>query len=144
MPTLGTRPALARLARRRHRAGHSAQTVDNNFLCPNLPADPGTPAQKARATIEVEAQGALNARSQFQQGDKPASRANLYDPLTLPPVLHKAYQKPNAALYAPYALCGGKKTWKNDAERVAFLLELYQRISSQAHADKPKRRQKRA
>ena len=31
---------------------------------------------------------------------------------------------------AAYAQCGGKKTWKNDAVRVAFLFELYQRITS--------------
>ena len=49
----------------------------------------------------------------------------------------------DAAVDAAYVLCGGKKTWKNDAERVAFLFELYQRITSLLPADKPKTRKKR-
>jgi len=125
---------------------YTSQIVYNNFPWPELPADalPGSPAHKAKAAIEAAAQGVLDARAQFQQGDKPASLADLYDPLTMPPALHKAHQKLDAAVDAAYALCGGKKTWKNDAERVAFLFELYQRITSLLPADKPKPRKKRA
>jgi hypothetical protein len=86
----------------------------------------------------------LDARAQFQQGEQPASLADLYDPLTMPPALLKAHQKLDAAVDAAYALCGGKKTWKNDAERVAFLFELYQRITSLLPADKPKRKRQAA
>jgi hypothetical protein len=50
----------------------------------------------------------------------------LYDPLTMPPALLKAHQKLDAA----YQPSGGKKTYASDAERVAFLFELYQRITS--------------
>ena len=39
-----------------------------------------------------------------------------------------------------YALCGGKKSWKNDAERVAFLFERYQRITSLLPTGKPQRK----
>lgn len=85
----------------------------------------------------------LDARVQFQQGEHPASLADLCDPLTMPPTLLKAHQKLDAAVDAAYVLCGGKKTWKNDAERVAFLFELYQRITSLLPADKPKTRKKR-
>ena len=41
-----------------------------------------------------------------------------------------AARKTDAAVDAAYALGGGKKAWKNDAERVAFLFELYQRYTS--------------
>jgi hypothetical protein len=124
----------------------SASIVYNNFPWPDLPAasEPGTPAHKSKTAIEAAAQGVLDARTQFQQGDQPASLADLYDPLTMPPSLHKAHQKLDAAVDAAYALCGGKKTWKNDAERVAFLFELYQRVTSLVPAEKPKVRKKRA
>jgi hypothetical protein len=56
----------------------------------------------------------------------------------MPPVLLKAHQKLDAAVDAAYALCGGKKAWKNDAERVAFLFELYQRYTSLLPSDKKK------
>ncbi len=78
---------------------------------------------------EIAALGVLDARAQFQQGDNPASLADPYDPLTMPPSLLKAHQKLDAA----YALSGGKKTWKNDAERFAFLFEFYQRYTSLSH-----------
>ncbi|WP_342129006.1 DNA methyltransferase [Hydrogenophaga sp. OTU3427] len=121
---------------------YSKDIVYNNYPWPDLPADaaPGTPAHKARAAIETAAQGVLDARAQFQQGDQHASLADLYDPLTMPPALLKAHQKLDAAVDAAYALCGGKKSWKNDAERVAFLFELYQRITSLLPTGKPKRK----
>ena len=48
----------------------------------------------------------------------------------MPPALVKAHQKLDAAVDAAYALDGGKKTWKSDAERVAYLFELYQKYTS--------------
>ena len=124
---------------------YSAAIVYNNFPWPDLASNaiPSSPAHKARTAIETAAQGVLDARVQFQQGEHPASLADLYDPLTMPPTLLKAHQKLDAAVDAAYVLCGGKKTWKNDAERVAFLFELYQRITSLLPADKPKTRKKR-
>lgn len=44
----------------------------------------------------------------------------------MPPVLVKAHQKLDAAVDAAY----GKKNFKNDAERVAFLFGLYQKYTS--------------
>ena len=55
-----------------------------------------------------------------------ASLADLYHPLTMPPNLVKAHQVLDAAVDAAY----GKKGFRNDAERVAFLFELYQRYTS--------------
>ncbi len=55
--------------------------------------------------------------------------ADLYDPLAMPPALLKAHQKLDAAVDKAYELSGGKKIYKTDAERVAFLFELYQRLT---------------
>ncbi len=114
---------------------YSNTIVYNNFPWPDLPpsSEPNQPLaliHKAQEAIETAAQTVLDARAQFQTGPQPASLADLYDPLTMPPVLLKAHQKLDAAVDAAYALCGGKKSWKNDAERVAFLFELYQRYTS--------------
>lgn len=54
----------------------------------------------------------------------------LYDPLTMPPALLKAHQKLDTAADADDQPSGGKKSCAYDAERVVFLFELYQRITS--------------
>ena len=59
-----------------------------------------------------------------------ASLADLYDPLSMPPPLLKAHQKLDAAVDKAYQLCGGKKSYASDAERVAFLFERYQQLTS--------------
>ena len=122
---------------------YSAAIVYNNFPWPDLPEklepnQPQTPAHKAQAAIEKAAQAVLDARAQFPG----SSLADLYDPLTMPPALLKAHQKLDAAVDAAYALVGGKKTWKNDAERVAFLFERYQHLTSLLPAVKGKGKEK--
>ena len=42
----------------------------------------------------------------------------------------KAHQKLDAAVDKAYQLCGGKKSYASDAERVAFLFERYQQLTS--------------
>ena len=42
----------------------------------------------------------------------------------------KAHQKLDNAVDAAYQPSGGKKSYASDAERVAFLFDLYQRITS--------------
>jgi hypothetical protein len=64
----------------------------------------------------------LDARAQFPR----SSLADLYDPLTMPPALVKAHQALDAAVDAAY----GRKNFRNDAERVAFLFERYQATTS--------------
>jgi hypothetical protein len=63
--------------------------------------------------------------------------------LAMPPVLLITHQKLDAAVDIAYELHSrdvkGKKTYKTDAERVAFLFELYQRLTSLLPADKPKK-----
>jgi hypothetical protein len=48
----------------------------------------------------------------------------------MPPALLKAHQKLDTAVDAAYQPSGGKKSYASDAERVAFLFDLYQRITS--------------
>jgi len=49
------------------------------------------------------------------------SLADLYDPVAMPPDLRKAHQTLDKAVDAAY----GRKNFASDAERVAFLFELY-------------------
>jgi len=124
---------------------YSKDIVYNNFPWPDPPENfkpnqPPTPAHKAQEAIKSAAQAVLDARARYQQGDKPASLADLYDPLTMPPALLKAHQRLDAAVDAAYALVGGRKTWKNDAERVAFLFERYQQLTSLLPPPKPARK----
>ena len=51
-------------------------------------------------------------------------------PLPMPLALLKAHQKLDTAVDTAYQPSGGKKTYASDAERVAFLFDLYQRITS--------------
>ena len=113
---------------------YSAGIVYNNFPWPESPTD----AQKQ--AIEAAAQGVLDARATHPG----SSLADLYDPLTMPPDLVKAHQKLDAAVDAAYAKSAGRKSFKNDAERVAFLFELYQKYTSllPVESSKPKRARK--
>ena len=119
---------------------YSNTLVYNNFPWPDLSSNqPPAHAGRAQAAIETAAQFVLDTRALFPE----SSLADLYDPLTMPPALVKAHQKLDAAVDAAYALGGGKKTWKNDAERVAFLFELYQQYTSLLPAEKAKKPLKR-
>ena len=77
----------------------------------------------------------LDARAQFPT----SSLADLYDPLTMPPVLLKAHHKLDAAVDKAYQLCGGKKSYASDAERVAFLFQRDQQLTSLLPATPPVR-----
>lgn len=122
---------------------YSAGIVYNNFPWPDLSSNqPLAHVERAQAAIENAAQAVLDARAAFPD----SSLADLYDPLSMPPALVKAHQKLDAAVDKAYELSGGKKSYKNDAERVAWLFELYQRYTSLLPAEKakPKRRAKAA
>lgn len=101
----------------------------NSIVCSTYPwpGFAGEPlGDKHRTAIEQAAQCVLDARAQFAS----SSLADLYDPLTMAPALLKAHQKLDTAVDAAYQSSGGKKSYASDAERVAFLFELYQRITS--------------
>jgi hypothetical protein len=103
---------------------YSNTIVYNNYPWPGFAGE--ALSDKQRTAIEQAAQCVLDARSQFAG----ASLADLYDPLTMPPALLKAHHKLDATVDAAYLPSGGKKTYASDAERVAFLFDLYQRITS--------------
>jgi hypothetical protein len=94
---------------------YSAGIVYNNFPWPE-------PSDVQRETIVQAAQGVLDARAKFPD----STLADLYDPLTMPPALVKAHQTLDRAVDAAY----GKRSFKSDAERVAFLFERYQALTS--------------
>ncbi len=117
---------------------YSNTIVYNNYPWSGFAGEPLS--DKHRTAIELAAQAVLDARAQFAS----SSLADLYDPLTMPPALLKAHQKLDTAVDAAYQPSGGKKTYASDAERVAFLFELYQRITSllPVQADKKTRKTK--
>jgi hypothetical protein len=117
---------------------YSNTIVYNNFPWPGFAGE--ALSDKHRNAIEQAAQCVLDARAQFPG----SSLADLYDPLTMPPVLLKAHQKVDSAVDAAYQPSGGKKTYASDAERVAFLFDLYQRITSLLPLGKSKTRTVRA
>lgn len=94
---------------------YSIKIVYNNFPWPENPSD------KQRQEIESSAQAVLDGRMQFPG----ASLSDLYDPLTMPPVLLKAHRELDKAVDAAY----GQKNFKTEAERMAFLFELYQKYN---------------
>jgi hypothetical protein len=80
--------------------------------------------------IEKAAQGVLDTRAQFPN----SSLANLYDPVTMPPALSKAHQKLDKAVEAAYG-----RSFDDDSQRVAYLFELYQKLSGDLFIDKKKK-----
>jgi hypothetical protein len=110
--------------------------IYNNYPWPGFAGE--SLSDKHRQAIEKAAQCVLDARAQFAV----ASLADLYDPLTMPAALLKAHQKLDAAVDAAYMPSGGKKSYASDAERVAFLFDLYQRITSLLPAPAAKKSRK--
>ncbi|MDQ5910770.1 MAG: hypothetical protein QG599_2867 [Pseudomonadota bacterium] len=105
---------------------YSNTIVYNNFPWPQTQTD------QQKQAIENAAQAVLDTRAKFPN----ASLADLYDPLTMPPELTKAHRKLDAAVDAAYA----KQKFTGDSDRVAFLFELYQQITSPLESRKATRR----
>jgi len=94
---------------------YSAGIVYNNFPWPE-------PTAKQRSAIETAAQAVLDERAKHPD----STLADLYDPLTMPPGLVKAHQTLDRAVDAAY----GKTNFASEAERVAFLFTLYEKLTS--------------
>jgi hypothetical protein len=105
---------------------YSKDIVYNNFPWPE------NPSEKQKQTIETATQGVLDARAQFAN----SSLADLYDPLSMPSVLLKAHQHLDKTVDAAY----GKNDFQTEAQRVAFLFELYEKYTSLFALGKSKRR----
>lgn len=117
---------------------YSAGIVYNNFPWPEAVGD------KHRTAIETAAQGVLDTRARFPD----ATLADLYDPLAMPPVLVNAHQQLDRAVDAAYVAAekaAGRKAPKlaTDAERVAFLFERYQALTTLLRVAEPKATRKR-
>ncbi|MDI6744165.1 MAG: N-6 DNA methylase [Thermodesulfovibrionales bacterium] len=109
---------------------YSGQIVYNNFPWPR---DPST---KEIASIKKAAQAVLDARTAHSE----ASLADLYDPIAMPPDLRKAHQALDKAVDTAYE----KKNFASDAERIAFLFELYHKYTSLLPTpEAPKRRRRK-
>ena len=105
-----------------------ASVVYNNFPWPK------DPSEKQTADIGNKAQAVLDARAQF-----PASTlADLYDPLSMPPALQKAHQALDKAVDRAYR----KTPFNNEADRVAFLFDLYQQYTAPLLPKKKSKRRK--
>ena len=107
---------------------YSARLVYNNFPWPQDVND------KQREAVEAAAQSVLDARDQFPD----ASLADLYDPLSMPPVLTKAHAKLDRAVDR----CYRSQPFPHERNRVEFLFELYERLSAPLVAKKKTRRKK--
>lgn len=108
---------------------YSKDIVYNNFPWPDKPTE------KQVAAVEQAAQAVLDARAAHPE----SSLADLYDPVAMPPDLRRAHQALDKAVDAAY----GKKTFTSDAERVAFLFDLYHHYTSLLPAPEPKKTRKR-
>jgi hypothetical protein len=131
---------------------YSAGIVYNNFPWPELTPQTAVAGEIGREqgpikavnkysnAIEAAAQGVLEARASFPN----STLADLYDPLTMPPALVKAHQALDRAVDAAYIAAekaAGRKPPKigSDAERVAFLFQRYQVLTSLLPTGKPAR-----
>lgn len=105
---------------------YTNQVVYNNFPWPDLDKKSAlAQVQGARSAIETAAQAVLDTRA----AEAGATLADLYNP-PMPEKLLKAHRALDAAVDAAYAVSGGKRNWKSDAERVAFLFTRYQKLTS--------------
>ncbi|MDH2918370.1 MAG: DUF559 domain-containing protein [Sideroxydans sp.] len=120
---------------------YSAKLTYNTFPWPS------DASEKQRNAIETAAQAVLDARAQFMlpspsgrgAGGEGSSLADLYDPLTMPPALVKAHQQLDRAVDASYR----KAPFANDAQRVEFLFERYQQLTSLLPVEKKITRRKK-
>ena len=94
---------------------YSKDIVYNNFPWPD-------PSEKQKVAIEAAAQGVLDVRAQYTD----SSLATLYDPISMPPALMKAHLILDRAVDSAY----GKTSFKSEAERMAFLFGLYEKLTT--------------
>ena len=108
---------------------YSAAIVYNTFPWPSANG-------AERDQISTLGQGILDARTQYPD----STLADLYDPLTMPPSLHKAHQALDAMVERLYR----KVPFADDGDRVEHLLAMYERMVAPLIAQvvgKPKRKQ---
>ncbi|MGB7209498.1 MAG: DNA methyltransferase [Pyrinomonadaceae bacterium] len=108
---------------------YSKDIVYNNFPWPE------NPSEKQIAAIETAAQRVLDARAGFPN----SSLADLYDPLTMPPLLVKAHNDLDKAVDLAYR----PQVFTSEANRMVFLFELYEKYTANLFTKaKPKKGKK--
>ncbi|MAD65538.1 MAG: hypothetical protein CME44_03605 [Haliea sp.] len=112
---------------------YTNEIVYNNFPWPI------NAIEKHKEKISTTAQAVLDAREKFPD----ATLAELYDPLSMPSDLVNAHRALDRAVDAAYVPSGGKRTWATEAERVAFLFELHQKLTSLLPQVDPEKKQRR-
>jgi hypothetical protein len=95
---------------------YSNKIVYNNYPFPLNPTD------KQKQAVEDAAQKVLDTRALFPQ----SSLADLYSPLTMPPVLVKAHQTLDKAV----DVCYRSQPFTTDANRMEFLFTLYEQYTA--------------
>jgi hypothetical protein len=103
---------------------YSKDIVYNNFPWPC------EITETQKTNIESAAQSILDARKNHPD----STLADLYDPLAMPPDLVKAHNKLDKAVDKAYG-----RVFDDDIERVAYLFELYQKLSGELFRDEKKR-----
>jgi hypothetical protein len=110
---------------------YSNEIVYNNYPWPENPND------KQVKAIEDAAQKVLDARLEFPN----SSLADLYDPLTMPPVLVKAHNELDKAVDLAYR----SQPFASEAKRMEFLFELYEKYTADLFTiEKPKKSRKKS
>ena len=108
---------------------YSKDIVYNNYPFPQNPTD------KLIKSIETASQKVLDARLQFPN----SSLADLYDPLTMPPILVKAHNELDKAVDLAYR----PQAFTSEANRMEFLFELYEKYTADLFTkEKPKKAKK--
>ncbi|GHT61254.1 hypothetical protein FACS1894109_19660 [Spirochaetia bacterium] len=102
---------------------YSGTIVYNNFPWPK-------PTDKQKEAVETAAQEVLNIRELFSE----SSLADLYNENAMPPELTKAHQRLDKAVEKAYG-----KSFVDDAARVAYLFELYQKMSGELFVGEKKK-----
>ena len=95
---------------------YSKDIVYNNYPWPENSSD------KQVKAIETAAQNVLDARLEFPN----SSLADLYDPLTMPPILVKAHNDLDKAVDLAYR----QQPFTSEANRMVFLFELYEKYTA--------------
>ena len=105
---------------------YSKDIVYNNYPWPENPTD------KQLKAIETASQKVLDARLEFPK----SSLSDLYDPLTMPPVLIKAHNDLDKAVDLAYR----PQAFTSEANRMVFLFELYEKYTADLFTkEKPKK-----
>ena len=106
---------------------YSNSLVYNNFPWPE------NPNEKQINAIETAAQRVLDVRAEFPN----SSLADLYNPLTMPPALVKAHNELDKAVDLAYR----PQAFTSEANRMAYLFELYENYTADLFTTEKKKKQ---